>query len=1094
MTPVASSGTVQNSAALAQTGITESRDIGNAAPDTRWYSEDKTVFHLTDGSELAGLAVLTEKGNDFSGRTICLDQDLDLSAFENWTPIGSRSFPFAGTFDGGGRSVAGLRIQGSRDDVGLFGLSVGTIRNFTLQGEVTGGNQTAGVAAVAGGTITGVTSQVNVFAAGSQAGGLTAEMLDGLVIENCHNEGTIRNNTVEKSSGKLGGIAGRLESGSAWIRNCSNSGTVNGYQYVSGILGASFGNVEITACCNTGDITGRSFGKVYLGGIVGKLENGTIDSCYNTGTLTDTHETGTRHIRAVGGIAGCEEGHATGTAISNCYNAGMILLNTENMDASGFIYMSGNISGGNQSTDENTMTYSNCYYLANTFPATDPSHPSYVKWCDVFKANPLAYDTEAVTRCSAGQLASADLGRQFTTGAPYPVLFWQAGQTEPGSESPEISWEVVGGHAVVDAPESASAGDIVRFRVQDMESGKQIRLVRVTDVSGAVLEVRRDDDMEYSFLMPSRPVQIAVDLENVTADDAAWYPLLLPAEPDAIWSVHAESGYYDPQSGTAAAGALVTIIVEKQPGAVTTSFDGIRVTGTEGELRDVQESHILSSGGARYYGEYRFTMPDCSVKVDLLPVYRDLKVSDSDGKEKIYTRESVLRLGAENERTFFSGWSTETEPFLGVSDRYVTLAQLLGDAGIGFRAGDTLRVTAADGFSQNYSYEELFAGSRCCYSDILEHGADSFSGSPSEPVLTVTANMTSEGAPEELVCDTLFTYRFFFGQTEEELRNRIKVVDHLPKCVTEIFVEHTSGEESGEPEFRTHSLLLSGKIGVNFYMDLPGTVSRYEGSYMDFMVNGRRQRVFFDEKKRNPDRTYYGFTCSVDSVSMADEITAVFYMNGENSETWKETYSVAQYVESFMEVEDSFDQQTISLIHALADYGHHIQPFLAYTRGWTIGGDHLEMAGFTDHYDMDTIREAVEPYAVIRETRGSDIRKITYSLLLDSETSVYIYLEPEKGYCGEMTVRTDGASAKAVRLPDGRYRVAIPDISAHRLGETHGIEITTDHGTAFVAVSALSYVSGVLHSAVYGDDLYAQNAVAALYKYYEAAEAYIDSI
>lgn len=43
------------------------------------------------------------------------------STFEEWTPIGTASNPYTGTFDGNGHTVSGIYINTSEDYQGLFG-------------------------------------------------------------------------------------------------------------------------------------------------------------------------------------------------------------------------------------------------------------------------------------------------------------------------------------------------------------------------------------------------------------------------------------------------------------------------------------------------------------------------------------------------------------------------------------------------------------------------------------------------------------------------------------------------------------------------------------------------------------------------------------------------------------------------------------------------------------------------------------------------------------------------------------------------------------------------------------------------------------
>ena len=76
---------------------------------------------------------------------------------------------------------------------------------------------------------------------------------------------------------------------------------------------------------------------------------------------------------------------------------------------------------------------------------------------------------------------------------------------------------------------------------------------------------------------------------------------------------------------------------------------------------------------------------------------------------------------------------------------------------------------------------------------------------------------------------------------------------------------------------------------------------------------------------------------------------------------------------------------------------------------------------------------------------------------------------------------------------DGRYCVKISGIAAHELSKDHIITVSTAEGhTATVTISALSYVNSALN--YYNDendaDLIARNAVAAIYEYAKAADAY----
>lgn len=292
------------------------------------------------------------------------------------------------------------------------------------------------------------------------------------------------------------------------------------------------------------------------------------------------------------------------------------------------------------------------------------------------------------------------------------------------------------------------------------------------------------------------------------------------------------------------------------------------------------------------------------------------------------------------------------------------------------------------------------------------------------------------------------------------------------------------------PDFKVHSLILSGQIGVNFFMDLPDTGAvDYSESYMEFTVNGLTHRADFDDSFKNTSGEYYGFRCYVNSIQMAEPITAVFHYG--DGQTVSETYSVDDYIEKFKLMVSSgevTDEKMIAVVKSLADYGHYIQPFLSDVRGWTIGTDYAEMSThFTDTYDHETISKAASDYAIIRNHNDPDISAISYQLSLDSETEIYVLFRPADNYAGEFSFTVDGQATVPKKMSDGRYRVDISGISAHKLGNTYTVVATTENGSATVKVSAISYVNTMYET--YSDDCY-RNAAASLYKYYDAARTY----
>ncbi|MBR5259974.1 MAG: hypothetical protein IKV48_05845, partial [Eggerthellaceae bacterium] len=618
-----------------------------------------------------------------------------------------------------------------------------------------------------------------------------------------------------------GGIVGRVDSGySASIVNCCNSGSVTSYQYAAGIVGGAFGSLEIDGCFNTGDITTISYGMTYLGGIAGCLQDGTISNCYNLGKLYNRHWSD-GHVRAIGGIVGSEVGHAIGTAVSNCFNAASIDVDTSKMTpGSKFIYSVGNISGGNSKTAVNTMTYENCFYLEGSLLLQDESHPGYGLWSDVYKNNPLAYDTAYITKCTVeqmkGEVALEDggyvldkLGPSFVAGeAGYPVLYWEAGAVDPAPAVSNVEYLVRGGEAAVSVVSEAAAGDVVEITVSDVETGKVVKSVTVTDVSGMDVPVTMGEGV-YLFTMPSRSVGVVVTLENVVAEESDAFAIDLPSDLDSIWSLRVDSTHIieDGDSIKVSSGATVTVVVEKNEKAQTSSFEGISVTTSGVPVEGgVAEGNTRMMAGAKCYGEYTFTMPASDVEVTLNATYSELSIySLVQGEEAALkasiTREQALELADENGVGYFSGWASETQPFIGKAENYVTLEQVLEVAGLELEEGDTVAVAAPDGFSQTYTYDYLVATERSYFSDIFEMGENASEATAFEPAFTIVSNMANNaGELAALECDTLYTYRFVFGQSAAELAGKVKINDRMPQNIVSVTLVKGSPSEGVTPE------------------------------------------------------------------------------------------------------------------------------------------------------------------------------------------------------------------------------------------------------------------------------------------------------
>ena len=221
------------------------------------------------------------------------------------------------------------------------------------------------------------------------------------------NKATIRNLNVSGTvscgtKNYVGGIVGKVQAGT--IENCSFSGSVTG-GYTGGIAGGlNSDNVTISGCANLAAVTGTT-----AGGILGysgsnKVTKVTIENCYNAGSITGS------------GKAGGIVGQLSQGTIENCYSTGVV---------GGTAAQFGGIFAFSNATVKN------CYY---TLPETEV----------------LGGTAAAAMQITSPEGLAGKLGNAFkedTAGANngYPILVWQAGeavQPDPRIEltGPDTLW------------------------------------------------------------------------------------------------------------------------------------------------------------------------------------------------------------------------------------------------------------------------------------------------------------------------------------------------------------------------------------------------------------------------------------------------------------------------------------------------------------------------------------------------------------------------------------------------------------------------------------------------------------------------------
>ena len=259
------------------------------------YGTKKNPWEISSADDLKKLATYT-KSYGFAGKYFKVTKNITVvegtsvdavktNATGNWSPIGSNALPFAGTFDGDGKTISGIYYKGNGTYVGLFGALAedATIKNMTLKNsyfEFTGANNVnVSIGSIAGqgsGTISKVKSEATVVCGAKRSGGFFGGFLGKTKVSDCWFAGTL---SLKTTGIQGGGFAGLAETASdTTFEHCLNSGKLSG-SYTGGalMLGGFVGNVynstvTIKDSLSVGTITAT---QTWRGSMIGRLQGNT---------------------------------------------------------------------------------------------------------------------------------------------------------------------------------------------------------------------------------------------------------------------------------------------------------------------------------------------------------------------------------------------------------------------------------------------------------------------------------------------------------------------------------------------------------------------------------------------------------------------------------------------------------------------------------------------------------------------------------------------------------------------------------------------------------------------------------------------------
>lgn len=285
--------------------------------------------------------------NDLDGKYILMN-DIDLSSYINWEPIGNAKNPFTGEFNGNGYSINNFTVKiDSENGDEILNTSVGV---FGLLKDATVVNL----------NVLNVNISINHENAFFSIGTI-ADTIYNSQVHCCSSSGNINLTTYNFDASHIGGIVGFISENSI-LSNCINETNINliqlkkeepddDFSFVTpGIARSSIGGISaggfratLSDCINKGTITAEMIGSGSFGGIVGAFDDRLISDCGNIGDISINKSNG--NCGEVGGICG------SSYSVTNCFNAGSITTTSPNAKI-------GAISG--KATDNAVFT--NCYY------------------------------------------------------------------------------------------------------------------------------------------------------------------------------------------------------------------------------------------------------------------------------------------------------------------------------------------------------------------------------------------------------------------------------------------------------------------------------------------------------------------------------------------------------------------------------------------------------------------------------------------------------------------------------------------------------------------------------------------------------------
>lgn len=527
-------------------------DTWDGTADTNWYDESKSEFHLKTAEQLAGLAQLVNADTDrFAGKTVYLDNDLDLKGYE-WISIGmawggtQAEGSFCGTFDGQEHVISNLYSHASYFDSDIFDPTKNDARN-ALFGSVYGGEiKNLGVE--------NAEIWIDPLDDSAAGKGILADWIGKTKITNCWTSGSIYSGTkMEKNIGGIVGVTVR----DCTISGCYSTATLTGNftnsagyytepdpakwpcDSIGGIVGARFdGNLTVTDCWFDGKIVVKSL-QAAVGGIVGciaTVNNSVGGSVGDADIATKNCMVTTTDMGVDKDGNTCWVAYALDGTVENCYWPNDTKYRPSPLEADQGTPVSDFTSAGvltglqtNASKDVKwvagidhpTFKWDERHISAD-YTAVDAALAKVPEDLTGYTDSSVAKLKDAINAVVRGKnITEQDevdaMAKDIEDAIAALELKPTPRPSRPSSPSYGVSAPATDNGTVSVSPKNASAGTTVTVTVKP-DSGYVLGDLRVTDKDGDDVKLTDQGNGKYTFTMPAGGAEVSADFVRETKE------------------------------------------------------------------------------------------------------------------------------------------------------------------------------------------------------------------------------------------------------------------------------------------------------------------------------------------------------------------------------------------------------------------------------------------------------------------------------------------------------------------------------------------------------------------------------------------------